>query len=555
MTITWRQYAEKVRRLTAGLTKLGVRHGDTVALMLTNRPEFHLVDTAALHLGAIPFSIYNTNPPETIRHLLRNASSRVVVCERQFADHVLAAAEGTCVEYVVCVEESVPGTLSLRAVENDLEPDFDFDRAWRAVSPDDVLTLIYTSGTTGPPKGVEITHASLLANVFGALQVFDMGPDDRVVSYLPDAHAANRWACHWANLLTGIQITTLSEPKEAIKALTEVNPTIFIGVPQTWYKIKAKLEQALAAETNPVKRALPRWAIRTGVKMYRAGGAASPALRLRHRIADRVVLSTIRAKLGLNQVRFAASGAAPIDPAVHEFMLGLGIPVCEAWGMSELCAVATVDRPHSIRVGTVGKPLAGVEVRVADDGELLVRGPIVMKGYRNDPIRTSETIDPDGWLHTGDIGSIDDDGYVRVVDRKKELIVNDAGKNMSPANIENALKTACPLVGSAVAVGDRLPYVVALVTLDPEAVDDFATEHGIPSTALSDLATHPGVRAAVADGVRSANERLARVEQIKKFTILPETWEPGGTLLTPTMKLRRKAIHAKYADAIAVLYQ
>jgi long-subunit acyl-CoA synthetase (AMP-forming) len=277
-------------------------------------------------------------------------------------------------------------------------------------------------------------------------------------------------------------------------------------------------------------------------------------LRVQHAIADKLVTSKIRARLGLDRVRFAATGAAAIDPEALEFVLGLGLPVCELWGMSELSCAATVNPPDAIRIGTVGKALPGAELRLAEDGELLVRGPLVMKGYRNDPEKTAEAIDADGWLHTGDIATIDDDGYVRIVDRKKELMINASGKNMSPANIEGTVKVNCPLVGSAVAIGDDRPYVVALLTLDPDAASAFANAHGLPDASPAALADHPEVRASIEAGMKDANARLARVEQIKKFAILPDVWEPGGDEVTPTMKLKRKPIAAKYAKQIEELY-
>ncbi|SFQ59237.1 Long-chain acyl-CoA synthetase (AMP-forming) [Amycolatopsis arida] len=557
MTVTWQRYAEEVRRIAAGLAGLGVRRGDTVALMLTNRPEFHLVDTAALHAGATPFSMYQTLAVEQLAYVLRDSGARVVVCERRFADVLRAATPGTDVAHLVCVDGRPEGMTELADLEPD--PDFDFTESWRAVRPDDVLTVIYTSGTTGPPKGVELTHANMAAEVAATLDVLPVTQEDRVVSYLPDAHVANRWGAHYLSLHTGMQITTVADAKAMIAALPDVRPTFFGAVPQVWYKLKAAIEGALAAERSPVKRRLAAWAVDVGGRTVRLGSAGQPvpaALRQpqRHRLADRLVLAKVRATLGLDQVRVAASGAAPIAPEALEFVLALGIPVCELWGMSETSAAATMNPPDAIRIGTVGRPVRGVELRLAEDGELLVRGPLVMKGYRNDPVRTAEAIDPEGWLHTGDIATIDDDGYVRIIDRKKELIINAAGKNMSPTAIENAVKVACPLAGSVAAIGDDRPYVVALVTLDPDAAAVHAAEHGLVDRSPAALAADPGVRTRVAEGIRAANEKLSRVEQVKKFAILPTLWEPGGDELTPTMKLRRAPVARKYADVIDQLY-
>ncbi|WP_037310335.1 AMP-dependent synthetase/ligase [Amycolatopsis orientalis] len=559
VTITWRDYAERVRSIAAGLAALGVGAGDTVALMLTNRPEFHLVDTAVLHLGAVPFSVYNTSPPELIKYVFGNAGNRVVITEQLFLAPLREAlALGAAVEHVICVDGGPEATVSLAAVEAAPAAGFDFDATWRAVRPDDLLTLIYTSGTTGPPKGVELTHHNIMFDMLAVDEVLIRSrPGDRGISYLPDAHIANRWIAHYSNIVFGMQVTDVPTPKQVVQALTDVRPTGFLGVPQTWYKIKAALELALAQEPNPVKRRLASRAIDIGrqVARRRSDGRRIPAgLALRHALAERLVLAKIRRRIGMDQLRMAATGAAPIAPEVHEFLLGLGLKLCECWGMSELAAGVTITRPGAIRIGTVGQAIRGVEVKVAEDGELLVRGPIVMKGYRNQPDKTAETIDADGWLHTGDIGTIDADGHVRIVERKKELIINASGKNMSPSNIEAAIRAQCPLVGYAIAIGDDRPYVTALLTLDPDIATAYATEHDLPDTSPAALAADPRLRAEVANGIAAANKLLSKVEEIREFTILPHRWEPGGDLLTPTMKLKRKPIAERYTDEITAMY-
>jgi long-chain acyl-CoA synthetase len=562
VSLTWREYATRVRAIAGGLAGLGVQRGETVALMLTNRPEFHVFDTAALHAGATPFSIYNTSSTEQIGYLFGNADNRVVICEEQYVPRLLAARDGTRVEHIVCVDAQPEGTMSVADLEAAADPGFDFEASWRAVRPDDVLTLIYTSGTTGPPKGVEITHAGILAEFAGTDEILTPTPADRVISYLPSAHIADRWGCHYAQLLRGIQLTSLNDPRQVLGALTDTRPTVFGGVPAVWYKLKAGIEASVAAEPKQARRRLATWALETGRRatVLSAAGRPVPApLRLRHRLADRLVLSKIRHRLGLDQVRIAVSGAAPISPDALEFVLGLGITVCEVWGMSELTCAATSNRPGAIRVGTVGTPVRGVEVRLAEDGELLVRGPIVMRGYRKAPEQTAEAIDADGWLHTGDVATIDADGYVTIVDRKKELIINAAGKNMSPANIENTVKVSCPLLGHVAAIGDNRPYVVALMTLDPEVAASFvrrhsAARHGATDADPAALAANPDVHAAVEAGVKAANERLSRVEQVRRYAILPVFWEPGGEEITPTVKLKRKPIAAKYAAEIEQLY-
>jgi long-subunit acyl-CoA synthetase (AMP-forming) len=358
-------------------------------------------------------------------------------------------------------------------------------------------------------------------------------------------------------MFTGMQIVTLANLKQLIEVLPKVRPTFFGAVPQIWYRLKAGIEAQLAAEKSPVRKRLATWAIGVGrarARLLSDGKPVPPLLAVQHRIADKLVLSQIRRRLGLERVKFAATGAAAIDPEALEFVLGLGLPVCELWGMSEVSCAATVNPPDAIRIGTVGTALKNVELKIADDGELLVRGPLVMKGYRHEPEKTAEAVDSEGWLHTGDIATIDDAGYVRIVDRKKELMINAAGKNMSPANIEGTIKVSVPLAGSVIAIGDDRPYVVALMTLDPDALAAFAKANGLSETTPAALAENPTVRAAIEAGVKEANERLARVEQIKKFTVLPDVWEPGGDEVTPTMKLKRKPIAAKYAEQIDALY-
>ncbi|GAB92161.1 AMP-dependent synthetase/ligase [Gordonia rhizosphera] len=554
--ITWAEYGKRVRAIAAGLASLGVSHGDTVGIMLTNRPEFHLVDTAALHLGAIPFSIYNTSSPDQIEYLFGNAENRIVITEQVFVPLIRAA--NTVVETIVVVDGAASDAMTLTNLEEAGSPDFDFDATWRAVEPADLATLIYTSGTTGPPKGVEITHRNIIAELAALAEVVDVGFDDRVISYLPAAHIADRVSSHAANMVRGLQVTTVADPREIAAALPEVHPTFFFGVPRVWQKLRAGIEAKLAEETSPVKKNLGSWALGIGAKAARAqtnGTELGFADRIQHDLADRLVLSKVRAAIGMDSITFAGSGAAAIPAEVLEFFLGLGVPVLEVWGMSETTGVATMTTADNLKIGTVGKPVEGVEAKLAPDGELLIRGPVVMHGYRKMPEKTAETIDADGWLETGDIATIDDDGNVTIVDRKKELIINEAGKNMSPTNIENAMKAASSLIGQVVAIGDARPYVAALVVLDPDAAAARAKMLDMPEADMAALCTHDAVVEEVTLAIRSGNERLSRVEQVKRFTIVPAAWDPGGDELTPTMKLRRKPIGEKYAEAIVGLYE
>ena len=554
--VTWRDYAHRVRSIAAGLAGLGVGPGDTVGLMLTNRPEFHLIDTAILHVGATPFSVYNTNPAELLGYLFDNADNKVVICEQQFLPVVLAGKEmGGKVEHVVCIDGSGDDGLTLAELEAAPAADFDFDASWRAVEPEDLVTIIYTSGTTGNPKGVEISHRNLLAESKVIDEIGGAGHEDRVLSYLPDAHGANRFLAHYQSLVKGVSLTTLENPKQVIDALAEVRPTIFLGVPRVWVKIKAGIEASVADESS-VKRSLANWAFGVGRAKARAASerrGLGALDRAQHVVAERLVLSGARAKLGLDQVRVAITGAAPIPEEVHEFILGLGIPVVGGWGMTECTCAATIDRPDSIKIGTVGRAIANTEVRLAQDGELLIRGDILSRGYRKEPEKTADAIDSEGWLHSGDIGEIDEEGYVTIIDRKKELIINAAGKNMSPVNIEGAILAATSLVAVAVAIGDARPYNTALIMLDPDIAAKLAADKGI-SGSTAELAENPTMRDAVQTGIDSANKKLSRVEQIKKFTIVPETWQPSGDYLTPKGSLKRKAIATAYADTIDAIY-
>src|SRR5215218_5829221 len=524
-SITWGEYADRVRRTAAGLAGLGLEAGGTLAIMLTNRPEFHWFDAAALHLGAAPFSIYNTYSPEQVEYQVKDAGARIVVTEKAFADRIRGA------EHLIVVDDG-------GEVESHARDDFDFEAAWRAVEPDDILTLIYTSGTTGPPKGVELTHANLIAAVNGFDEVIAFPDDGRVVSWLPMAHIAERACSHYLPMFVGFSTTCCPDPRQVVAYLPEVRPSWFFAVPRIWEKLKAAIEAGIEAEQDAAKKQATQWALEVGLRKVRGGDVGDE-----YEKADELVLSKIRAGLGLDQVESVNVGAAPTPPEVIEFFHALGIPLAELWGMSETTGYGAVNPPDAIRIGTVGPPAPGAEIRLADDGEVLIRGSFITTGYRNQPEKTAEAIDADGWLHTGDIGEFDEDGYLKLVDRKKELIISAGGKNMSPANIEAKVKASSPVIGQVIAIGDGKPYNVALITLDPDVAPAFEQQHG-----------RDALLAEVERGLEAANEQLARVEQIKKFKLLDDEWQPGGDELTPTMKLKRMPIHEKYAREIQELY-
>jgi long-subunit acyl-CoA synthetase (AMP-forming) len=495
-------YDELERTLAATasiLHDMGLRRGDALGLMLRNRVEFHIVDAAAMLLGATPFSLYQTSPAEQIAFVMGDAGNRLVVTEPMF-EAVVREAAGDAVR-VVGLDELAGG-----------DPGFDLDAHADAVTPDDLLTLIYTSGTTGPPKGVEITHANMVAELRGMHDAVPLAGGGRQVSFLPSAHIADRWTSHYSALMTYANaLTPVPDATQLMAVLAQVRPTLFGSVPRVWEKMRAALEAA-------------------------AGPQLADAAR-----ADPTVGAAIRERLGLDQVQWLCCGAAPAPVELLEFFDALGLPICEVWGMSETSCIVTTNRPGRTRYGSVGLPLDGMEVRIADDGELLVRGPLVMAGYRGRDDLTAEAVDADGWLHTGDVARIDEDGYAWIVDRKKELIINSAGKNMSPANIEMRLKGAGPLIGQACVFGDRRPYNVAVLVLDPD-------------TAAGLDPADPAVVARVQAEVDEANSHLSRVEQIKRFRVLATEWLPGGEELTPTMKLKRRGIAAKYEAEVEALY-
>jgi long-chain acyl-CoA synthetase len=557
--LTWGDYADKVKKLAAGLASLGLGPDDTLGIMLTNRPEFHFADTAAMHLGATPFSVYNTYSAEQIDYLVGDAANPVLVTEQAFLERVLEVQRSAnSLKHVIVVDGEAPeGVLTLDEVMERGDAGFDFDASWRAVKPDDILTLIYTSGTTGPPKGVQLTHDNLIQAVRSFDQIIAFPNDGRVVSYLPMAHIAERNCSHYLPLMLGFSVTCCPNPREVIGYLPEVRPTWFFAVPRIWEKLKAAMEAGMQAEQDEERKKATLWALDVGLRKVRAEQAGEDVpqeLADEYAKADDQVLSKIRSMLGLDELESLNVGAAPTPREVIEFFHALGLPLAELWGMSETTGAGACNPPEKVKIGTVGPPAPGIEIKLAEDGEVLIRGPVVMPGYRNAPDKTAEALDSDGWLHTGDIGQFDDDGYLMIVDRKKELIINASGKNMSPANIEAKVKSSHPLIGQAIAIGDGRPYNVALITLDPDVAPAFAGQHGIEDSSFESLSQQQAVIDEVQKGVEAANQSLARVEQIKKFKLLPVDWEPGGDELTPTMKLKRKPIAQKYAEEIDELY-
>jgi long-chain acyl-CoA synthetase len=531
---TWAQLRDKVDALAGGLSRLGVRRGDTVALMISNRPEFMIADLAAMTLGATPFSIYLTSAPDQVRYVIADAAAKVAIVEEPFVPLVTGL-----VDHVLTIGDWPE------------DPAFDAEPHWRAVEPDDILTLIYTSGTTGPPKGVQIAHRNQMAAVNAVEQRVGFPDDSRVISWLPSAHVAERTAHHYLPIVYALTITTCHDPRQIGTYLPAVRPTWFFAVPRVWEKLKAGVEAKLGGDEQAQKL------IAAGVQaveLRQAGQPVTPELERVLAVAEPKLFAPLRAAIGLDEAKLVNVGAAPTPREVLVFFHAIGVPLAEIWGMSETCGAGASNPAERIKIGTVGLPSPGVELKLAEDGELLARSKVVMVGYRNLPDRTREALDDDGWLHTGDVATIDADGYVTLIDRKKELIINAAGKNMSPANIEATLKGASPLIGQACVIGDRRRYNTALLVLDPDVAPAWARRQGIEGD-LAALARDDRVLAAVRQGVDAANRALSSPETIKRFTLVEGDWLPGGDELTPTMKLKRRPVEKKYAAAIEAMYE
>jgi len=556
VTITWAEYAQRVEAAARGLDALGVGPGGTVALMLANRPEFHVADTAALHLGALTVSVYNTLPPEDIGYVLRDSGARIVITEPAFVDAVRQARAASPLEHVVVVAPAAAeGEITFAELEASGTGGPELAQRWRALGPDHLAVLIYTSGTTGEPKGVELTHGSILGNVDGMHRAIGTRDGARVISLLPMAHIAERQFSHYRAMIHGLTVTCCADPRTIVEHLLEVRPHYLFSPPRLFEKLRSGIEAGLAADADAAPAA--RRALELGRRRLELEAAAEPVpaalsdeLAQLQATAGRALL----ARFGLDEVDVALTGAAPVPPDLVSFWVSLGLPLLEAWGLSECGAFGAFNRPGSEAVGTVGTALPGVEIQLAEDGEILLRSPWMMRGYRNRPEQTREAIDSGGWLHTGDVGAWDDRGNLRIIDRKKELIINASGKNMSPSNIESKLKASHPLLGQACVIGNGRPYNVALLVLDPEVAAAFSRTIGREGASVAELATTDEVAQAVAQGVAQANGRLARVEQVKRYKLLADEWLPGGDQLTPTMKLKRKPIAEKYAAEIDALY-
>lgn len=566
-TVTWSEVGDRARTVAAGLIAYGVQPGDTVAVMAANRIEHVLADLGGLHAGATPMSIYNTLSADQVAFVAGHSSPKVVIVET--ADH-LARWETALAEpgiaRVVVIDESAKPEGDLYATWSDLlaagqalretDGDAEIDRRVADVSPDQPATILYTSGTTGNPKGVVITHHMVLFECTSSLEISNPQGENIFISYLPFAHIAERTLGMYIPWTRGAHIHLIGDPALLLGALGEVRPTRFFGVPRVWEKIKTGVSAKLAAEPDEAKRTAIEQAMAVGlawVESKQYGETTSPELQAQFEAADAQILALLRMVLGLDRCEWAASAAAPMPLEVAKFFAGLGMRIYDVYGMTETCAAVTSCGPDSFRLGTVGRALAGIEVTLADDGEILARGPVSTPGYYRQDDATRALIDDDGWVHTGDIGEMDADGFLKVIDRKKELIITSSGKNIAPSNIENYLKES-PIVGHAMAIGDGRPYVVAVMTLDGEIAPLVAQQAGVEFADLADLATKPQIQAMAQAAVDAANTRLSRPEQVKRWALLPTEWTAESAELTPTLKLKRRVVTSNYAEHIEALY-
>lgn len=554
---TYDEVGAIVRKLSLGLIDLGIGKGDKVSILANTRPEWTYFDFAALSAGATVVPIYQTNSPEECQYVLENSDARVIVVEDDAQLEKIREVEDRCpkLEHVIRMTGSGGGAISADELSERGagRSDAEWAERWGSVTKDDICTFIYTSGTTGPPKGCVISHGNYRAMLDMILEQAVIEDDELTYLYLPLAHSF-ALLVQLGSFELGAQLAYWErDPLRIVPNLSEVNPTYFPSVPRIFEKIYTAATTEVAKEGG-AKKAIFDWAIRVGERYHEAerreGSSPGPLLRAKHALADRLVLSRIRGLFGTN-LRQALSGAAPINPEILRFFHAAGVLVLEGWGMTETSTAATIATPWDFKVGTIGKPFPGCEVRVADDGEILVKGPNVFQGYYKNDEATRETI-RDGWLHTGDVGEIDPDGFIKVTGRKKDIIITAGGKNITPANLEAEVKQHA-LVSQAVVVGDRRPYLIALVTLDPDEAVKFAQENDLPEDP-EQLASNDAVRAAIDAHIQQLNEKFARVEQIKRFTILPHDLTQQRGELTPTLKVKRAVVADKYGDEVEGLY-
>lgn len=555
---TYGDYAERATQVAAALRAMGVSKGEHVVLMMRNIPEFHVVDMAAYMIGATPISIYNSSSPEQVEYLVNHSEAVFAIVEDMgFLERFLKVRDQLTGLRGIVVLKDPDGLAPDDVLGHDAlhaHGSIDLAEAASHVDPDDLATMIYTSGTTGPPKGVMLTHRNICWTVESLRRAlpFEDYVGKRVISYLPMAHIAERMTSHYAGAFLGYEVTTCPDPTGIAPYLGHVKPHFMFGVPRVYEKVYAGVNAVLAADPEKAEKFAEALAAAEPIVQAMDWGTATDEQIATYQFLDDVAFKQVRELLGIEALECAVTGAAPLPAEILTWFRCIGVPLSEIYGMSESSGPMTWTATR-IKAGTVGPAIPGLEVKLADDGEIICRGGNVFGGYFKAPDKTAEALDADGWLHSGDIGEVDEDGYFRIVDRKKELIITAGGKNISPANLEAALKTI-PLVGQACAIGDQRPFVSALVVLDPDVAPAWAQANGIEFTSLSELAEHPDVIAEIDRGVTEVMGQFNNAERVKKVKVLGEEWLPDSDLLTPTSKLKRRGIHAAYAEHIDSIY-
>jgi long-chain acyl-CoA synthetase len=558
--VSYAQLVRSARDIAKGLIALGILPGERVSILADTRPEWTIADAGSFCAATVVAPIYQTNSPEECEYVLRHSEARAVICEDAAQLAKIEQVRDRCpaLEHVIALEGAREGSISLEdLIKRGAEvPDEQVDARVAAVDPESMASLVYTSGTTGPPKGCILSHRNFMAATHTLEERLDLSSSDAPIEFfmfLPLAHVFSRIVQMFTLDLGGTLIYWQRDPKLLLDDLREARPTFFPSVPHVWEKIYTAATSGIADEPRP-KRALFGWALQVGHRvreLERRGVAPDPFLAVQHRLADRLVLSKVRDLFG-GRLELAVTAAAPIADEVLQFFDACGLLLVEAWGMTETCAAGTINTDLEMKMGTVGKPVPTLEMRVADDGELLARGPNVFGGYFKDEMATLETL-PGGWLATGDLGSIDADGFVKITGRKKDLIITSSGKNISASNVENALRQV-RWISDAVVYGDDRPYLVALITLDPDEAPKLAEQLGT-SPDVSAMATDERVRAEIQRAVDGVNEHFARIEQIKRFAILDRELSQQEGELTPTLKVKRSVVNGKFADVFNGLYE
>ncbi|MBG6795701.1 long-chain fatty acid--CoA ligase [Pseudomonas aeruginosa] len=554
-TLSRSEFADQVGRLAAVLRELGVAKGESVGLLMGNILEFYVADAAVLAAGGVPVSLYPTSSPEQLGYMAKDAGIKLLITEAALLSRLTEAE--VCFEMLsaVAVIDDLPGEvaaarwpiIALQQLMRASSQRITLAEAAQSVRVEDLLTLVYTSGTTGAPKGVRLSHVNLLSAAQSMGTLMQLSEGGRIISWLPHAHVAGRVGQYYCAVIFGVEVTICPDQKRLPMYLPIVKPTYFFAVPRLWEKLKASIEAEFARLPETAQVELRR------VLSARTEALQTSSVSSSLGQADADYFAPLRTKLGLDQARVLSTGTAPTPRHVLEFFAALDLPIGDIFGATETCACGAMGQPGHFKLGSVGQAVPGMQIAIAEDGEVLLRGLPIMQGYHNQPEKTAEALSEEGWYRTGDVGRLDDDGFLWITDRKKELIINSSGKNMSPANIEAMIKSGDPLIGSVCVVGDARLYNTALIVLDPDYANAWAAARQITGS-ITTLASHPDVVAAVAAGVERGNQRLSRVEQVKRFTLLAAEWPAAGDELTATLKLKRKAIEHKYAQNIEQMY-